>query len=461
MAEELGYPTLIEAGDGTVELNAAARKVLRNGYDDLFSALRDVFDGELSEALASAVEAGRNGQRVCLRIDGLKVVLLPSPGGVAVVVAQDPDEVVTLARRAAAGEMAAGVAHEVANALSSVIGWCSLAKSDPKSAPPDVALDRAAQGAQVARDAARQLMQWGSPRLDGPGERLDAVRIVRDVAALLRPAAIEAGVTIDLEGGAPVFVEAHRPELVSVVWNHAQNAIRALPRGGRLSLSAEAKGDTVRIRVTDNGPGMSPEVARRAVERRFTTHPEGFGLGLPLVLRTVDEMAGRIKLDTAEGLGCHFVVELPMTRHPTPATGLPTLKPSGVRGRVRAEGQRVLVVEDDPGLRELLTTMLEIQGFTVEAVADPRRAIELGRDCDIALVDLNLEHGRGDRVLEALRESGFAGASAIMSGGEAPGDLAEGAHPDRWLRKPFDPTELMAHLLELRGLIRKKRRPVG
>jgi CheY-like chemotaxis protein len=357
--------------------------------------------------------------------------------------------------------MAAGVAHEVANALSSVIGWCSLAKNDPKAAPPDVALDRASQGAQVARDAARQLMQWGSPRHDGPAERLDAVRIVRDVAALLRPAAIEAGVTVDLEAGAPIFVEAHRPDLVSVVWNLAQNAIRALPRGGRVTLSAQAHGRSVRIHVVDNGPGMSPEVARRAVERRFTTHPEGFGLGLPLVLRTVDAMEGRIKLDTAPGEGCRFVVELPMTREPTPAVGMPTLKPSGLRGRVRAEGQRVLVVEDDQGVRELLTTMLEIQGFTVEAVGDAEQAIDVGPDCDIALVDLHLEQGRGDQVLARLRTAGFRGASAIMSGGDPPGSLAEGGRPDRWLRKPFEPTDLMAHLLELRGLTRKRRRPVG
>jgi signal transduction histidine kinase len=462
MAEELGYPTLLERSDGTVELNAAARSVLPEAYGDLRSALTELFGDERAAELLARVEEARRGQRTCLHMEGLKVVVLPSAGCIAVVVAQDPRELVTLARRAAAGEMAAGVAHEVANALSSVIGWCSLSKSDPAAAPPEVALDRAAQGAQIARDAARQLMQWGDPARRGLGERLDAGHVVRDVAALLRPAAIEAGVTIDLVSSSQVFVEGHRPDLVSVVWNLAQNAIRALPRGGRLTLSAQASGGSVHIRVVDNGPGMSPEVARRAMERRFTTHPEGYGLGLPLVLRIVDEMAGRIKLDTAPGRGCHFVVELPMTRQSTPAVvGKPTLKPSGVRGRVRADGQRVLVVEDDAGVRELLSTMLEIQGFAVEAAEDLRRAIEVGRECDIALIDLHLERGRGDQALASLRAAGFQGASAIMSGGDAPARLAEGGEPDRWLRKPFDPTELMAHLLELRGLVRKKRRPVG
>ncbi len=460
MADELGYPTLCEAVGGALRLNAAAVRVLPTPASDLRSALEELFAEGIDDAVDAALAAARRGERTCLHIEGVKVIFTPAEGGGAmVIVARDPDDVAVLARRAAAGEMAAGVAHEVANALSSVIGWCSLARNDPGNAPPEVALDRAIQGAEIARDAARQLMAWGGP--DGTSERLDVARTLREVGALLRPLAIESGVAIAIDAREDLYVEGRRRDLVSAIWNLAQNAIRALPRGGNLRLASNAAPGRVQVHVVDDGPGMSPEHARSALRRRFTTHPEGFGLGLPLVLRTVEALGGALRLETSVGAGCQFTIELPQAPRTTPAVGLPTMKPVGLRGRVHAEGERVLVVEDDPGVRELLRTMLEIQGFAVESHEDPARAAEVALGCDIALLDLHLENTRGDLLLERLRGAGFRGASAIMSGGEAPCALEDARRPDRWLRKPFDPAELMAHLLELRGLVRTRRDDVG
>ncbi len=462
MADELGYPSWTEGGDGVVRANAAAMRVLPDPSMDLRSVLSAVCGGPLDDALEAALLGAREGERASVEVEGLKLIVAPSAdGGVMLVMARNPDELDTLVRRAAAGEMAAGVAHEVANALSSVIGWCSLARNDPGAAPPEIALDRAIQGAEIARDAARQMMAWGSPPGAREDERLDVARTLRDVAALLRPVAIDAGVAIAVDAPDEIFVDGQRADLVSVIWNLAQNAIRALPRGGGLKLAAAMHARRVLVQVVDDGPGMCPEVARKAMQRRFTTNPDGFGLGLPLVLRTVAAMRGTIALETAVGKGCRFTIELPAAQRTTPEAGLPTLKPVGLRGRVRADGLRVLIVDDDPGVRELLRTMLEIQGFVVETADDADTARALGPRCDIALLDMHLESTRGDLLLERLRDSGFHGASAIMSGGDAPTPLSDGGRPDRWLRKPFDPAEFMAHLLDLRGLVRKRRDGVG
>lgn len=460
MAEELGYPVWTEGSDGGLRANAAAMKLLPTPSRDMRSALSELF-GEVDESVEAALRAARRGDRACVEVEGLKLIVAPSEGGAMVVMARDPDELAGLARRASAGEMAAGVAHEVANALSSVIGWCSLAQSDPGSAPPELALRRARQGAEIARDAARQMMAWGSP-VDARGpERLDVARALHDVASLLRPVAIEAGVTISLEGPDEIFVEGRRPDLFSVIWNLAQNAIRALPAGGRIRLEASGEGDRVLVRVVDDGPGMAPEIARKATQRRFTTHPEGFGLGLPLVLRTVEAMNGTVQLETAAGQGCRFTVELPAAQRKAPSSGPAAPEPQ-LREQPDAGGLRVLIVDDDPGVRELLRTMLEIQGFAVETAADDAAAKDLGPRCDIALVDMHLETTRGDVLLASLRDAGFRGAAAIMSGSDSPAALADGRDPDRWLRKPFDPAEFMAHLLELREVaVRKRRESAG
>ncbi|MBC7171878.1 MAG: hypothetical protein H5U40_05605, partial [Polyangiaceae bacterium] len=155
MAEELGYPALLEHRDGTLTRNTAAERVTPEPCADLRSALASLFAAGVDESLEAALEACRQGEHRSICVEGVKVVAAPTSAGVLVIVARDPDELASLARRATAGEMAAGVAHEVANALSSVIGWCSLARNDPASAPPELALDRAIQGAEIARDAAR------------------------------------------------------------------------------------------------------------------------------------------------------------------------------------------------------------------------------------------------------------------------------------------------------------------
>src|SRR5690606_3763297 len=112
-----------------------------------------------------------------------------------------------LTGRAFAGEMAASVAHEVANALSAVIGWCSLARTNPAVAPPAVALERVMSGAEVARDAALQLMRWGAAGPHGSPESIEIGTALIEIASLLRPAAIDAGVEIKINSSdEPLFV---------------------------------------------------------------------------------------------------------------------------------------------------------------------------------------------------------------------------------------------------------------
>jgi len=222
-------------------------------------------------------------------------------------------------RMAAVGQMAAGLAHEIRNPLVSIRTFTQLLPEryedeEFRSGFLDLTL------AEIDRISALvgELLSFARPEADAPPEsRVDVTDALERICMLLRSQARGAGVVLELEiDGEVPNAAIDEDRLRQVVLNLIVNAIQASPGHGRVVVSAKAQvadsgASGICIEVSDDGPGMSPEVAGRVFEPFFTTRAEGTGLGLPLARRIVAEHGGRLELETNVGHGTRFSVYLP------------------------------------------------------------------------------------------------------------------------------------------------------
>lgn len=224
------------------------------------------------------------------------------------------------ARLAAVGEMAAGVAHELNNPLTSVSGFVELVLEElPKDSPHHSDLELVLREAQRARGVVRRLLDFSRP-VENQRIRTDLNELITDVLALVRHLARTGGVNIELnlQEGLP-WVSVDPGHIKQVVLNLVNNAIQAMNHGGVLTISTEQQqheGDWVVIRVEDTGEGISPENLERIFEPFFTTRPagSGTGLGLSVSYGIVNEHGGSIEVDSVVEQGTCFRIFLPLDK---------------------------------------------------------------------------------------------------------------------------------------------------
>jgi CheY-like chemotaxis protein len=263
---------------------------------------------------------------------------------------------------------------------------------------------------------------------------------------------IEFGVALDQSLGA---VEADPSQLDQLVMNLVVNGRDAMPGGGSLTLitcvfeSVAAGRDGVRewarMEIADTGFGMPPEVLEHIFEPFFTTKGQGkgTGLGLATVYGIVQQMGGHIRVESTIGEGSRFIVELPLCEARTPG---PTARELGAALSARAS-ESILLVEDEPTVRDFCKRALEAEGYRVSA-AGPRDAVDmsvqLGNDIDLLVIDVVMPDFDGPTIAAALTSSRRALRVLFMSGypsdreKELTGAMDEGTV----LAKPFTPREL-------------------
>ncbi len=455
LAHQLHLALLEESRDGQLSANVDAldrlgKPQLEEIGRDL-ATLVDLDDpGELLEALADA----RAGQQVAFEVrPGVELLAMPTEGGgLAVLVPPSKAAAGAMQAKAAAADLAAGVSHEVANALSAIVGWAQVARERPDKASPEEALSLIEKSAQVARDATQDLLRMVR-NTNHEKSRADLATVLNDVARLLRPEAQQKRVTVHANSDEACWVDAKRSQLFSIVWNLAHNAVQMVPSGGQVRLEVRHRGDLVELEVQDDGPGMSTAQRDKVFEPYYTTRAEGTGLGLAIVRGTVESLGGRIRLDSSPGQGATFRIQLPAVGARRESELIQrTPRISRVMRPEEAERVHMLVVEDDEGVRGLISTALALGGVTSTCVASADKALERKERFSAALIDLTLPDSRGDILLAALRANGTVSTAAIMSGAPPPDDTDPGGQPDRWLRKPFDPSDLMVCVRELTEL---------
>ncbi len=218
-------------------------------------------------------------------------------------------------RLATIGQLAAGVAHELNEPLGNILGFAQLAQKTtdlPEPAAHD--LERIVAATLHAREVIKKLMLFGRqtpPRTAA----VDLNQVVEDSLYFLEARCARKGIELVRAFAADLpAISADPSQLQQVVVNLVVNAIQAMPDGGRLTLSTRAHNGSVCLGVRDTGVGMNPEVAGQAFLPFFTTKDvhQGTGIGLAVVHGIVTAHGGVIRLDTTEGGGSLFEVELPV-----------------------------------------------------------------------------------------------------------------------------------------------------
>jgi signal transduction histidine kinase len=211
----------------------------------------------------------------------------------------------------AVGRLAGGVAHDLNNYLTAIVGYAEFVR---EKLPPEERADADELLAATDRvgELVRRLLTFSRPRDLPDAGGVDGGEVLRGIEGIVRALAGD-GVQVEIEvapGLRPVAVE--RDQLERVVVNLAVNARDAMPRGGTLSLGVRPEDGGLRLEVADTGVGMDEATRARALEPFFTTKgSRGTGLGLATVYGIVNRHGGRLQLESAPGAGTRAVVWLP------------------------------------------------------------------------------------------------------------------------------------------------------
>jgi signal transduction histidine kinase/DNA-binding NarL/FixJ family response regulator len=216
---------------------------------------------------------------------------------------------------AAIGELAANIAHEINNPLTSVLGFASyLAEQVPPGQPWREELDLIQEEAGRARDIVRDLLHFSRQREFIP-QITDLNTVLEQTLAMVKRQGALESIALREEyaaGLAPVEVDV--PRIKQVFLNLINNAVYVMKdNGGSLTIRSSAKGDMVQVEVIDTGTGIAPEHMHRIFEPFFTTKPEvsGTGLGLSVSLGIVESHGGAIEVESELGKGSTFTIKLP------------------------------------------------------------------------------------------------------------------------------------------------------
>src|SRR5208282_5426943 len=314
---------------------------------------------------------------------------------------------------AALGQIISGIAHELNNPLTSIVGYAQLLLSRSKG---DGEIKRIFDEAQRAGTIVRNLLLFA--REEKPQrKRVRLNEIVKQTIALrdyeLRLENIS--LTLDLEPGLPPVL-ADPQQLQQMVLNLLMNAEQALENGpgqGEIEVrTSSRRPHAVRLEVRDDGAGIPREALPRIFDPFYTTKQAGAGtgLGLSIVNAIAQEHGGEVSVESEPGRGATFVVDLPAA----PASREEEDEPAGVAPAVvlsRPEAgpgvrRRILVVEDEPTVASLVADVLREEGHDVETILDSVQALERlnQEDFDLLICDLKMPKLDGRALYEdALR----------------------------------------------------------
>ncbi|MDP2627274.1 MAG: ATP-binding protein [Candidatus Rokubacteria bacterium] len=305
---------------------------------------------------------------------------------------------------ASMGELLAGVAHELNNPLTVVLGQTAMVRRDAEGNAP--VLDRVERIARAADRCARIVRNFLALARQRPPERtrVDLNRVASEAAELLGYSLRVDSVKLELDLAPallPLVGDPH--QLHQVVVNLITNAHHALrqvegQRRIRVSTRSDATRGSVCIEVADSGPGIPREIQQRIFEPFFTTKPAGHGtgLGLSLCRGIVESHEGSIRLESEPGRGATFTIELPAAPPGAPGAEAPTAAPSAARAST------ILVVDDEPEIREVLRDLLRAAGHEVDMAGDGLEGLErLGhREYDLIITDIRMPRLDGRRFFE-------------------------------------------------------------
>jgi len=361
----------------------------------------------------------------------------------------------------AVGQLAGGIAHDFNNILTVIIGHLGLLLMDPQlPSSANAAIREVSTAAERAANLTRQLLAFSRRQVWQP-KPMNLDETLTNLSNMLRRLLGEHIALNFHYAPEPAWIEADPGMMEQIVINLAVNARDAMTGGGELSIStsitrvneeyvrrnAEARvGRFVCLSVNDSGCGMDEITMTHIFEPFFTTKEvgKGTGLGLAMVYGCTKQHRGWVEVKSAVGKGTTFKIFLPACDRPAPSETAP------VAPKIDGGTETLLVVEDEPSVRELVVSCLRRYGYCVLEADDGPKALELWQQHreKIALLltdmvmpggmtgrDLAIKLKKDNHNLKVIYSSGY---NTEMATGELPPDKDA-----RYLHKPYSPTKLM------------------
>lgn len=350
---------------------------------------------------------------------------------------------------AALTDMTSGVAHDFNNIFGGIIGRIQLLKYRVKDPQILSELDMVEKLTTEGADTVRRIQEFstsGQRKDVGPVDLADLIgSVLEDRTARWHKLSEENAIRVEtriMTDGA--VVEGTDSDLAAVIRKMIENAVEHSPRGGRVEVVLDASEKNVRVSVSDHGPGIPEDTRKKVFYPFYTSKTErGAGLGLAIVHGIVSRLGGRVDIETTEGGGATFIVTMRRSEVAGEVTEKITLKR-------RADRLRILVVDDDQQIRDVLKDMLTINGHKTVACADGYAALDaLKRDpYDILITDLGMPGLSGLDLAGEAHEQNPAMPIAMITGWGTQLDQREMALKGikAVLPKPF-------HLKDIKALV--------
>ncbi|HEX8686750.1 MAG TPA: ATP-binding protein, partial [Pyrinomonadaceae bacterium] len=371
----------------------------------------------------------------------------------------------------ALGELASGVAHDFNNTLAGILGRAQLLLGTKDPERVEAGLKLIIKTAKDGAKTIKRIQDFARQRRDHDFQPDSVHQLLLDVREITRPRwksrAESEGVHISLElqlGSDEPRVMGDESELREVLVNLVFNAVDAMPQGGTLTLSTRESNGAVEIAVSDTGVGMAEEVRSRVFDPFFTTKGNaGMGLGLAVSYGIIRRHEGGIEVESELGKGTTFRMRLPAARAAAKREPAAAEAPAIALVPQRPAATRILVVDDEENVRELLRDILESEGYQVTLASGGREALEVfgdGGGFDALFTDLGMQGMSGWELAHAVRERDGRIPVAVVTGwGEAVGSGERTAARVDWVvTKPFDTAQILAIAREVarRGEARAK-----
>lgn len=363
-------------------------------------------------------------------------------------------------------EFLAIVSHELRTPLNAVLGWARMLGSKQlQLARADHAVEAIERNAAALTNIIDDLLDVsrivaGNLQIDH--RMVDPATIAAAAVEVIRPTAAMKNLRIEVATGlARQAVRGDAARLQQAISNLLSNAIKFTPQGGRIDVSVLYTSTDVEVRISDTGEGINPDFLPHVFERfrqgdtGTTRRTGGLGLGLAIVRRLVELHGGTVRAESAGvNHGATFIISLPLTDEGTPARPLEPRRAVPILSFMdtmrRLDGVRVMLVDDNPDSRDVISVALEEAGAAVTAVTSVQAALAAISRVrpDVLVSDIGLPDEDGYALIRRVREreardGGFLPALALTGFARAEDrEHALDAGFQLHIVKPVDPAEL-------------------